>query len=558
MSPSLRPKQRRFTNRDGNEAFAFELPLKNRALGMSALVRVKDEAQKIEHCLRSILPVFDEIVVVDNASTDDTVAIVRGIQASADIEGKIQLHFYPFELARFGPEHAEMPADSLHSAVYFTNWALSHCTRRYVCKWDGDMVLIGDQRAAFVELVARVRRRPAGAWSLAGQTVYRALDGTFYSAQGEVNREVEIFPCSYRCMFQKAKHWEQLARPKTMRTHRFEPVCFYELKFLDADEFAHWSTTDWPSDRKKLEWENFHRVREGRVDSGFDRLPPTLLDDQLESAPTGVRVDGRHARAGSGDAVGPAKQTALTRLMPHFLGIGAMRSGTTWLATQLATHPQIRMDRKEIHFFDQKLERLGRPGSRRDVFNQVRYLARFAFARGSGALRGEITPSYALLEPRVIARILRWMPEVRLLFLMRDPIERAWSQARNDFPAWWGKAIRDVGRDELIRYFETDAVRHRSDYVRCLRRWMGSFPPEQFFFGFMDDIRQRPAELLRDAFAFLGADPERAAAGPLDLPVGSSEPAPMPDWVRDHLDRMWSFDTDELAELVGREVPWAR
>ncbi len=558
MSPSFRPRHRRFANLEGDEAFAFELPLRNRPRGVSALVRVKNEAQKIEHCLRSILPVFDEIVVVDNASRDDTVAIVRKIQASADVEGKIQLHSYPFTLARFGPEHGETPGESLHSAVYFTNWALSRCTRRYVCKWDGDMVLIRDQQAAFIELVARVRRRPSGAWSLAGQTVYRALDGTFYAAQSEVNREVEIFPCSYRCMFRKAEHWEELTRPKTLRTHRFEPVCFYELKFLDVDEFAHWSTTDWPSDRKKREWENFHRVREGRVDSGFDRLPHTFLDDQLEPASGRAGIGQQGTRAGPGEAVGAAKRTVLTGLMPHFLGIGAMRSGTTWLATQLAAHSEIRMGRKEIHFFDQKLTRLGRPGSARDVFNQLRYVARFARASGGGGIRGEVTPSYALLEPRVIARISTWMPEVKLLFLMRDPIERAWSQARNDFPVWRGKAIREVERDELIRFFEIDSVRRRSDYLGCLRRWMEHFPSEQFFIGFMDDIRERPEELLRRALAFLGAGTERTDGAPLDLPVGASEPAPMPDWVRDHFERAWSFDTDELAELIGREVPWAR
>ena len=274
-------RQWAFRNREGNRAFDFHLPRARPTTGVSAMVRVKNEGQKIEHCLRSILPMFDEIVVVDNASSDRTVSIVRDLISAADPNGKIRLHSYPFSLARFGPEHDETPSDSLHSAVYYTNWALSRCSRRYVCKWDGDMVLVREARDPFLRLLEQLRRKRNVAWSLAGQTVYRGLDGAFYEATGEINREVEIFPCSYRCRFAKARHWEQLTRPRTLRTRHFEPVCFYELKFVDEEEFAHWSTTDWPSARKQREWENFHRVRESRTDDSFERYKPTFLDDQI-------------------------------------------------------------------------------------------------------------------------------------------------------------------------------------------------------------------------------------------------------------------------------------
>jgi len=105
------------------------------------MVRVRNEASKIGHALRSILPVFDEIVVVDNASDDETADIVRGIQRE-DGGAKVALTSYPFRLARFGPDHDQTPADSVHSAVYFSNWSLARCSRRFVCKWDGDMILV--------------------------------------------------------------------------------------------------------------------------------------------------------------------------------------------------------------------------------------------------------------------------------------------------------------------------------------------------------------------------------------------------------------------------------
>ena len=63
----------------------------------------------------------------------------------------------------------------------------------------------------------------------------------------------------------------------------FDPVCFYELKYVNEDEFAHWSTTEWPSERKKREWTNYHRVLRGNVDGdAFERLPATFLDAQVD------------------------------------------------------------------------------------------------------------------------------------------------------------------------------------------------------------------------------------------------------------------------------------
>ena len=575
-----------FRNREGNEEYAFSLPLRNRAPGTSAFVRAKDEASKIEPCLRSILPVFDEIHVIDNGSRDDTGEIVRRLRESAADGSRIRLHSYPFRVARFGPEHDGTPADSLHSLVYFTNWALSRCTRRYACKWDADMVLAGEQRDAFASLIAGLDRGWPAAWSLAGQTVYRTPDGLFLAPRGEVNREVRIAPCGYAARFHKREHWEQLVRPRWLRTRHFAPVCFHELKFLDEEEFDHWSTTEFPSPRKRREWASFQHLREGRRDGAVHRLPATFLDDQVD--PARPHRSGRGRPGGSPGGEHPAderpadgrsaRRRTLSRRMPRFLGIGAARAGTSWVAAQLAAHPQIRMDRKEIHFFDRKLRAPAASGSARDRIDRLRYLARFVRARGGGRggargdakgggqrgtlrggrIRGEMTPAYAILEPAVIRRVADWMPDARLIFMMRDPIERAWSQARNGFPRWRGTPLESVSREELIAYFDSDPVRRRSDYATCLRAWFEHFPRGQFFFGFLDEIRDRPADLMRDLLGFLEAEVAETDAESLEKPVNASDPLPMPDWVRDHLEREYAFDAGEVSELIGRQVPWAR
>ena len=576
-----------FRNREGNEAYAFSLPRRNRAPGTSAFVRAKDEASKIEYCLRSILPVFDEIHVIDNGSRDDTAEIVRRLRESATDGSRIRLHSYPFRVARFGPEHDETPADSLHSLVYFTNWALSRCTRRYACKWDADMVLARERRDAVTDLLSGLGRGWPAAWSLAGQTVYRTSEGSFLAPRGEVNREVRIAPCGYAARFHKREHWEQLIRPRWLRTHHFAPVCFHELKFLYEEEFDHWSTTEFPSPRKRREWATFQRLRggdAGDADMGaVHRLPATLLDEQVDAAgrrESGGARSGRSPRSRHpGDERPaderladrrPAHRRTLSRWMPRFLGIGATRAGTSWVAAQLSSHPQIRMDRKEIHFFDRKLGAPAPSGSVRDRIDRLRYLARFVRARGGGRgdargggrsggrIRGEITPAYAILEPEVIRRVADWMPDARLIFMMRDPIERAWSQARNGFPRWRGKPLESVSREELISYFDSDPVRRRSDYPTCLRAWLAHFPREHFFFGFLDEIRERPEDLMRDLLGFLEAEVVVGDTAALRKPVNAAAPVPMPDWVRDHLEREYAFDADEVSELIGRQVPWSR
>ena len=554
-----------FRNREGNEEYAFSLPRRNRAPGTSAFVRAKDEATKIEHCLRSILPVFDEIHVIDNGSRDDTAEIVRRLQRSGDAGAKIRLHSYPFPVGRFGPEHDGTPADSLHSLVYFTNWALSRCTLRYACKWDADMVLAREQRGAFAGLLAGLGRGWPAAWSLAGQTVYRMPDGSFLARRGEVNREVRIAPCGYPVRFRKREHWEQLIRPRWLRTRHFAPVCFHELKFVDEEEFDHWSTTEFPSPRKRREWTTFQRLRDGGADVAVRRLPSTFLDARIGSSrprgsgggrPGGSPGGERSANEGPGGS--PVRKRVLSRRLPRFLGIGATRAGTSWVAAQLSSHPEVRMDRKEIHFFDRKLGAPAASGSARDRIDRLRYLARFVRARGGGRIRGEFTPAYAVLGPDVIRRIAEWMPDIRLIFMMRDPIERAWSQARNGFPRWRGKALESVSRDELISYFDSDPVRRRSDYAGCLNVWLEHFPPGQFFFGFLEEIREQPEDLIRDLFGFIEAGETVANRASLEKPVNASAPFPMPDWVRDHLEREYAFDADEVSELIGREVPWSR
>jgi glycosyltransferase involved in cell wall biosynthesis len=272
-----------YANREGLAQYNFTLSGKDKRPGVSALLRVKNEEDKILYCLRSILDVFDEIVLVDNASEDRTAALVKEFRKDLDTTGKIKTRFYPFRLSRLGPEHFNTSWDSVHSMVYFTNWALSFCSRQVVCKWDGDMVLKAAARPSLASHLREVETSPKACWWLYGQTVYRDPRGDFYLASEEINAETRIFPNDGNSRFYKHELYEVLrSDPPLPIIKTFNEVAFYELKFTNIDEFSHWSLADIPTPRKQREQRYFNLVKSGKVHEGpFQKLPPTFLEDQI-------------------------------------------------------------------------------------------------------------------------------------------------------------------------------------------------------------------------------------------------------------------------------------
>lgn len=110
---------------------------KNHKKGISAMVRVRDEEQWIGPCLESILPFFDEIVVVINNSKDRSKEIVNAFKSD-----KIKVYDYPFDLNYGHPNYSETPEDSLHEKSYHLNWCMSITSCTHVSRWDADMIML--------------------------------------------------------------------------------------------------------------------------------------------------------------------------------------------------------------------------------------------------------------------------------------------------------------------------------------------------------------------------------------------------------------------------------
>ncbi len=234
---------------------------------------------------------------------------------------------------------------------------------------------------------------------------------------------------------------------------------------------------------------------------------------------------------------------------PDFLGIGAQKAGTTWLHHNLARHPEIWLPPvKEIHHLDHRPPPLVvRLLARKAHLRAARDLALAELAarlRGAGgerlgwALRlwlaprhddwyarlfpddwpgrcGEICPGYARLAPERVATIAARRPDLRIIYLLRDPIERAWSAAAMRFrkPRFGGDIAR-APDEAVVRFLKRAKTDRHGDYLRNLAAWERHFPRTQIYIGFFDRLQEDPAALLREILAFLGVDHSPARIPP--------------------------------------------
>jgi hypothetical protein len=185
--------------------------------------------------------------------------------------------------------------------------------------------------------------------------------------------------------------------------------------------------------------------------------------------------------------------------LPDFLIISPPKTGSTWLAYNLQCHPDLFVAAvKEVRYFS--------------LYHQWLDLSwyRKHFEEAGARLKGEASPSYSLLPCRAIRRIHALMPWVKLIFLMRDPVDRAWSHARHNylhqeanFRGYKG-ALAAVAEDQWRENFGHAWPLASGDYLGQLRRWLAVFPREQIHVDRYESIKTDPEGLLSRVFAFLG------------------------------------------------------
>jgi hypothetical protein len=285
----------------------------------------------------------------------------------------------------------------------------------------------------------------------------------------------------------------------------------------------------------------------------------------------------------------PVSSRAAAPPGPTFLGIGAQKCATSWLHDVLNGHPDIFTSvPKEIDFFTARYDH-----------GYEWYLRHFADGAGARA-RGETSPSY-FYNPGVPERVRLFDPAIRIIAILRDPVDRAFSNHLHELRARHITAERF--EDGLLNnplYLE------QSRYATHLGRWLAVFPREAVLPLIFEEITAEPEAAVRQVYEFLGVDPagrfdasrrssnesvayrneglqavlrrggdalRRAGLGaglerikalpPLrglmemnkrDLRV--SAPKPLPE-TRDRLARELAPEMEALAALLGRDsLPW--
>lgn len=197
---------------------------------------------------------------------------------------------------------------------------------------------------------------------------------------------------------------------------------------------------------------------------------------------------------------------------PNFLIIGAIKGGTTSLHEYLRQHPDVFMpERKELGYFAFDESRPADEGLNRYVVRDVgEYLAHFAGSSGHRAI-GEASPQY-LWSPIAPARIRELLLHARLVAVLRDPVDRAYSaylhlvrEGAEICPtfeqAWEEEPKRIAARlGPLWRYTEVGF------YAAQLERYFALFPRERILIRLFDDLQADAAALVRDVFRFLTVD----------------------------------------------------
>ncbi|HEX5861584.1 MAG TPA: sulfotransferase domain-containing protein [Nocardioides sp.] len=246
--------------------------------------------------------------------------------------------------------------------------------------------------------------------------------------------------------------------------------------------------------------------------------------------------------------------------LPRFLIIGAQKAGTSTLYASLSTHPEIEeAEKKELHFFD------------RHYADGIESYRRKFPELERGQITGEATPYY-LFHPLAPERVASTLPDVKLIAILRNPVERAYSQYHSevrkgfeDLPTFEEAIAAETGRLSGEREkitadpaYDSYAWSHhsylaRGMYADQLERWFEHFSREQFLVLRSEVLAKRPGRLLRRCEEFLGisrGEAKRKRAGRR----GHYEP--MSEETRRRLEEFYEPHNRRLQVLLNKNFQW--
>jgi hypothetical protein len=271
------------------------------------------------------------------------------------------------------------------------------------------------------------------------------------------------------------------------------------------------------------------------------------------------------------------------RALPHdFICIGSTKCGTTWLFANLVKHPDIWLPpQKSVHYYAPKYSvrwakklyrgwpRLVRPRDleswawdlrffARPVLSEAGYARLMRPRRPNGRKIGEIAAYYHALDLATVRRIAELRPDLKVIFLMRDPVDRTWSNVNMRIRGY-RRIYERLSADDLKAELAHPNVRAHSDYLGTLDTWQAVFPTAHIYVDFFDRIANEPHAFLADLCRFLEVPYDRARFTEAIKKVYEGSRREMPDWVRSQLVAEYADQMLELSRRYGSYPQvWAR
>ena len=270
---------------------------------------------------------------------------------------------------------------------------------------------------------------------------------------------------------------------------------------------------------------------------------------------------------------------------PDFLIIGAQKCGTTSLYDYLVQHPQVLAARyKELHFFDYNFQK-GEAWYRRRLPSKAQMRAAQKTV-GTRVITGEASPCY-MVFPQTPERVFRFVPNVKLIVLLRNPVDRAYSQYQMNRnkketkvvvnnvrtqesvlrePLSFEEALaseaermikarRDMANgDERGQWFQMHSYQTRGLYAEQIERWLAHFAREQFLFLDSSQLSKNTDVVFAEVLEFLELQPlqlkkyDEKHVGTYSEPMNPATRQQLVDFFRPH--------NQKLYNLLGRRFDW--
>ena len=259
--------------------------------------------------------------------------------------------------------------------------------------------------------------------------------------------------------------------------------------------------------------------------------------------------------------------TSPFRLLPNFIIFGSSRSGTRSLTKYLNQHPSIKMaSRKEVHFFNKTDNFNQGPNWYKSFFPTTTTKKLFESKKNTKLICGEATPDY-IYNPKVPERILKLIPKIKLIAVLRNPIDRAYSHYHhmvrsNREELSFEDAIRieperiasDIKNNKFDgkNYFHYSYLR-RGIYHSQLKTWMNVFDKNQFLILESKQLENNLEKTLDAVFKFLGIPKfEILDAGKINV---GNYPDMKPK-TRKFLEEYFKPHNEELEKFLNQKFSW--